>query len=137
MIDQRLVNDSVFICDFDLSQLRLMKDGELDWFILVPKRDGIVEWIDLALDDQIKLTQEIDFITRILKTNLHPTKINIATIGNIVRQFHLHIVARYDGDRAWPKTIWGTQSTKEFDESKVSFWKNAIEENVDSFTQLV
>lgn len=123
-MDKRLTKDSVLIHEFTLSQLRLMKDGELDWFILIPKREGVVEWVDLNLDEQKLLLEEINLVSRKLQSFGQGQKLNIASLGNVVSQFHLHIVHRREGDRAWPGPIWGTSAQSEFDEAKVPFWKD-------------
>lgn len=135
MIDPKLLNDSEFIAELQLSQLRLLKDGELDWFLLIPlKASGndiaevtaFTEWTDLGLVDQLQLTKEIDFVTRLLKDHVSPDKINIASIGNVVSQLHVHIIARYKTDRAWPGTIWGTQSRQKLDIKRISYWQDIV-----------
>lgn len=132
MIDSKLLNDSEFIADLELSQLRLLKDGELDWFLLIPRKETnhensyFIEWTDLQVEDQVQLTKEIDFVSRLLKDHVGPDKINIASIGNIVSQLHVHIIARYKTDRAWPKTIWGTESKQKLDVKRVSYWQGLV-----------
>lgn len=126
MIDPKLLNDSEFIVDLHLSQLRLFKDGELDWFLLIPRLDNIKEWIDLSLEDQIQLTKEIDYVSNLVREHSRPDKINIASIGNIVSQMHIHIIARYKTDRAWPATIWGTQSKQKLNDKRVDYWKDIV-----------
>lgn len=123
-MDSRLTQDSVLIHEFTLSQLRLMKDGELDWFLLIPKRQGVVEWLDLLVEEQKQLLEEINLVSQNLKLYGEGQKINIASLGNVVPQFHLHIVNRKHDDRAWPGPIWGTTSQLEFNEERVQFWKN-------------
>lgn len=122
-MDQRLINDSEFIIRLNLSELRLMKDGELDWFMLIPLREDKKDWIDLTLEDQYELTREIDYVSHKIKSHCNPDKINVANLGNVVSQLHIHIIARYQHDRAWPSPIWGTKSEKNFDLQRVNFWK--------------
>lgn len=122
-LNERLENDSLLVKKLDLCELRLMKDGELDWFILVPRRNEIVEITDLSEEDAGLLWSEIQKVTRALKAYGKADKINIGMIGNIVTQLHVHIVARLKTDRAWPATIWGTTAAQAFDESKLAFWK--------------
>lgn len=108
MLDPRLAADSHLIADGPLSQLRLMDDGRFPWLVLVPRREGAVEWIDLEGGDQRLLLAEINLAGRLLRA-LGPTdKLNIGALGNIVRQLHVHVVARLVGDAAWPGPVWGS-----------------------------
>ncbi|CBW25842.1 conserved hypothetical protein [Halobacteriovorax marinus SJ] len=124
-INERILNDSEFICKLNLSELRLFKDGELDWFILVPLKEGLIEWCDLELEDQYTLTEEIDLLSKELK-KLGYDKINIGSLGNMVAQLHIHVIGRRKSDRAWPGAIWGSQSEAEFDSSNISLWQTRI-----------
>lgn len=130
-LDPRIVNDSEFICRFDLCELRLIKDGDLDWFLLIPQRKNVTEVFHLSEDDHLKLIKEINFVSKIISKKTSCTKINIASIGNMVPQMHVHVISRYDNDRAWPGVIWGTDSVKSFDISKVGYWR-AIFDNAPS-----
>ena len=121
-VNERIEADSVYICTLKLSELRLLRDGDLDWFILIPLKDNKVEWCDLDMDDQFELTREIDLLSKSLK-KLGYDKINIGSLGNIVPQLHIHVIGRKKSDRAWPGAIWGTSALKEFDPSRVDFWK--------------
>jgi len=123
-LNTRILKDSDFITNLKLSELRLLKDGELDWFILIPRIPNVIEWTDLSLENQTELIREINLISTLLEDFSSFKKLNIATIGNIVSQFHLHIIARQEDDRAWPNTIWGTNSSKDFDCSRSDFWKS-------------
>ncbi len=125
IIDSRFENDSIFLADLSLSQLRLMNDGELDWFILIPKREDIIEWSDLGQEDQLLLNQEINMLVNLLKELPEVKKVNVANLGNIVSQFHVHIIGRKFGDRAWPGPIWGTKSSLPLSQERIQFWKNA------------
>jgi diadenosine tetraphosphate (Ap4A) HIT family hydrolase len=113
-IDKRILNDTEFLTDFELCQVRLYKDGDLDWFVLIPRVEGVVDWSDLDSNEQIKLTQEIDKVCRLLKQYSKFDKINVASLGNMVPQMHIHIIARRKDDRAWPNAIWGTKSKKAY-----------------------
>lgn len=127
-MDPRLIKDSVFLGNLKLCELRLMKDGDVDWMILIPKREGVVEWIDLSHEEQQQLTQEIALVSRALQTFGKGDKLNIGTLGNIVSQFHLHIVYRKKTDRAWPGAIWGTQMRSAFEEKAVDYWRTSLGE---------
>ena len=106
-IDPRLERDSMAIADLGLCQLRLMRDVRWPWLLAVPQRAGIEEMFDLAPLDQTMLTFEVNEAAKALKAVTGATKINIAAIGNMVRQLHVHIVARFEGDANWPGPIWG------------------------------
>ncbi len=124
-INERIEKDSEFLKTLNLSELRLLKDGELDWFVLIPLRENMIEWCDLPMEDQVELTREIDFLSKSLK-ELGYDKVNIGSLGNIVSQLHIHVIGRRKSDRAWPAPIWGTQSLEEFSQARVEFWKEKI-----------
>lgn len=121
-MDQRLTDDTIHIAHLGLCELRQMKDGELDWFVLIPKRQNIVEWIDLTNEEQLTLCQEIDLVCSVVLKHGTGDKLNIATLGNVVSQFHLHIVYRKKGDRAWPGPIWGTKGDDLFRVNESEKW---------------
>lgn len=108
-INNVLERDSVFIKKLDLCQLRLINNKNFPWVILVPEIDNISEITDLSSNQYHLLCSEIMLISRIIKTQFSPDKLNIATIGNIVKQMHIHIVARYKNDPLFPNTVWGNQ----------------------------
>lgn len=119
-----LERDSILVKELSLCQVRIIKDGELDWFILVPQINGIKEIFQLSEVDQITLLSEINHISKVLDATVGPDKLNVAAIGNMVPQLHIHIVARFKEDRAWPGTIWGTSSNIAFSETKVEAWRS-------------
>lgn len=123
-IDKRLELDSIHIKSLELSDVRLMKDPELDWFLLIPRRPNLVEMIDLNFEDQVQVLKEINFLSSMLLQYTAPKKINIASLGNMVSQLHWHVLARYESDRAWPAPIWGGQSNKIFNPERATYWKN-------------
>ncbi|HIG67982.1 MAG TPA: HIT family protein [Porticoccaceae bacterium] len=99
--------DTVKIGELPLSLLLLSKDANYPWLILVPKRCGIEELYQLSADDRYQLTQESDSLSRALVSLFSPDKLNIAAIGNMVPQLHMHHVCRYRNDACWPKPVWG------------------------------
>jgi diadenosine tetraphosphate (Ap4A) HIT family hydrolase len=98
--------DTVPVCDLALSRLLAMNDANFPWLILVPRRPGVSEIIDLG-DEQSPLMDEISLVSRALKDETRCDKLNVAAIGNVVAQLHIHIVARRKDDAAWPKPVWG------------------------------
>lgn len=106
-LDERIVRDSDLLTKIGLCELRLMKDSRWPWLMLVPQRPGASEIFDLTPLDQTMLTFETTLVAEALKTVTGATKINVAALGNIVRQLHVHVVARREGDAGWPGPVWG------------------------------
>jgi len=103
----RLVADTAFVTDWMLSRVLLMDDMRYPWVILVPRRPHLVELFDLTKPDRALLVEEITRAAQCLKTTSGATKINVGALGNQVPQLHVHVVARQDGDTAWPGPVWG------------------------------
>ena len=123
ILDKKLQKDCIFIKDLELSQLLLMNDSNYPWLILVPRKNNLTEIIDLDQDDQIILLSEINYVSKILKKHLNVDKINIASLGNIVSQLHIHIIGRYFNDISYPKPVWGQVDSVEYNEIKISNFK--------------
>ncbi|HVT55195.1 MAG TPA: HIT family protein [Xanthobacteraceae bacterium] len=106
-LDPRLAAESFSLGDLALCEVRLFDDARFPWLILVPKRDGAAEIIDLEDDERPVLMNEIEIASAALKriTNCH--KLNVAALGNQVRQLHVHVIARFENDAAWPQPVWG------------------------------
>jgi len=99
--------DSHFVTDLELCQLRLIDNVDFPWVILVPRLDNIVEITDLNNVQYGMLNNETRMIARVMQKAFIPDKLNIATIGNVVEQLHMHIIARYTNDKLFPKPVWG------------------------------
>ncbi len=108
ILDPRLEADTTQIGRLALSRVLLNKDARFPWIILVPERPDMVEIFDLSQDDRAMLLAEACAMGTKLKDGLGATKINIANLGNAVAQLHVHVVARFDGDAAWPGPIWNS-----------------------------
>jgi diadenosine tetraphosphate (Ap4A) HIT family hydrolase len=106
LLDPRLEADTHAIGELPLSQLLLMDDARFPWLILVPRIAGARELIDLDENDQRSLLAEISLVGRALEALLRPDKLNIAALGNVVPQLHVHVIARFVGDDAWPQPVW-------------------------------
>lgn len=117
-IHPKLQADTFFVKSLDLSDLYLMNNQQYPWVILVPRVEGAIELIDLSHAQQHQLMDEIDAVSRLMSKIYEPDKLNIATIGNIVSQLHIHIVARYRSDAAWPSPVWGYPGTPYSEENK-------------------
>ncbi|MGY0557154.1 HIT family protein [Lysobacter sp. A421] len=118
-LDPRLADDTHPVAMLELSELRLMDDANHPWLILVPRIEHMVEWIDLDPDQQAQLTREIDLASRALQQAFRPHKLNVAALGNQVSQLHVHVVARFESDIAWPRPVWGTVSAKPYSPEKL------------------
>ena len=106
-LDPKLAADTHAIGDLALCRVLLMDDARFPWLILVPRQGGRADLIDLDEDDRAALMQEIALACGALKSVFGPDKLNVAALGNQVRQLHIHVIARFVSDEAWPKPVWG------------------------------
>jgi diadenosine tetraphosphate (Ap4A) HIT family hydrolase len=106
-LDPRLEAESFPLGRLKLCEARLFNDARFPWLILVPARAGLVEIIDLDEAGRQLLMQEIAFAAAALKTVTNCHKLNVAALGNQVRQLHVHVIARFETDAAWPNPVWG------------------------------
>jgi len=113
----RLIKDTFHIIDLKLSRLLLMNNSNYPWFILVPTRKNITELYELEKKDRLELNSEIDTISKKLSIHFNAKKMNIATLGNIVPQLHIHIIVRKENDAAWPNPVWNNTDTIPYKES--------------------
>lgn len=129
--DFRLTNDSVFIQELDLCAIFLKNDASYPWVVLIPKREGIREIYELSTEDQLLLIQEVSFVSRVMQVYFKPDKLNVASLGNIVSQLHVHIVARYKGDKTWPHAIWQpNQAPLVYSEEKLKKLIDALKQQI-------
>ena len=113
-LDPRLDSDTIKIADLDLCELRLMNDARWPWLILVPRLENAIEWHELFTDQRQDIDFEISNVAGILKSLTGCQKINIASLGNVVRQLHIHVIARNEGDSNWPGPVWGFGEKKPY-----------------------
>jgi diadenosine tetraphosphate (Ap4A) HIT family hydrolase len=106
-LDPRLAADTHPIGEMPLSRLLLMDDARHPWLILVPRIAGARELMDLDGGDRAALFDEITAVSRAMETLLRPDKLNVAALGNVVAQLHVHVIARYADDANWPQPVWG------------------------------
>ena len=114
-----LAGDTCRIADLPLSRVLLMKDKGFPWLILVPKREGVREIHELTLDDRAILIEEVSLASMILTKLFNPVKINVGALGNIVPQLHIHVIARFENDRAWPGPVWGSTPKVPYSEEEI------------------
>ena len=106
-LDPRLAADTLPVIETELCLIRLMNDARFCWLIVVPRRAGITELIDLTETDRAALRAGIDRVASALRASVPCDKLNIAAIGNMVEQLHVHVIARRRNDALWPRPVWG------------------------------
>jgi diadenosine tetraphosphate (Ap4A) HIT family hydrolase len=111
----QLESDTTAVGDLPLSRLLLANDANYPWLLLVPRRAGASEMIDLTDAEQIALAREIARVSRAVKAVTPCDKLNVAALGNVVPQLHIHVIARRRGDPAWPKPVWGAVPARDYD----------------------
>ncbi|MGM0525512.1 MAG: HIT domain-containing protein [Pseudomonadota bacterium] len=118
-IHPQLAQDSIHLIDWPLSEVRVINDANYPWFILVPRINGIAEIIELSEQEQQQLWHESSFLSHWLQAEYRPDKLNVAALGNVVPQLHVHHIARYKTDVAWPDPIWGKVTPQPLAEDRV------------------
>ena len=122
----QLAQDTVPVGDMALARVLLANDANYPWLILVPRRPGLVELIDLEENEQVQLLGEITKAARLLKDITECDKLNIAALGNQVAQLHVHVIARRHGDAAWPKPVWGAAPATSYEPKVRDGFINAL-----------
>ncbi len=124
----QLAADTVILGDLPLSLVLLARDSHYPWLILVPKRNDIREIHWLSEEEQQQLMRESCAVARLMEAEMAADKINVAALGNMVPQLHLHHVARFTGDAAWPGPIWGKHPAQAYEdlESIVQEWRQRL-----------
>lgn len=122
----QLEKDCIHIADLSLCRILLANDQQYPWFILVPMVNEISEIIDLSEAQQQQLWQESARFSHLLKAAYAPDKLNVAALGNVVPQLHIHHVARFTTDAAWPAPIWGKHPTVPYGAAQIEVIKREI-----------
>lgn len=117
VLDPRLDADTRPLGDLDLCRLLLMDDATYPWLVLVPRRAGLVELVDLDAAGRHRLMDEIALVSEALRALHRPTKLNVAALGNMVRQLHVHVIARFEDDPAWAGPVWGKGPARPYAEA--------------------
>jgi len=115
----QLAKDSFHLADLKLCQLRLINDQRFYWLLLVPKIANAKELTDLNPADHQQLWQEAYSLSQVIKPLKQADKLNIATLGNLVPQLHLHLIARFTHDTAWPNPVWGSGTAEPYSMASV------------------
>lgn len=112
----QLKQDTIRIGEFELCEVLLMNDMRYPWLILVPKRENKAEIYQLTEQEQQRLLIESSFVSKAMSGLFSAAKMNIAALGNMVEQLHIHHIARYKTDATWPKPVWGIGQAEPYSE---------------------
>lgn len=119
-LDPRLLRDTSLLCEGPLSRLLLMNDARFPWLILVPRVSLARDLIDLDASQRAQLLDEITQASHALKSLFAPHKLNVAALGNVVEQLHVHVIARFRTDAAWPRPVWGAGSAEPYSPDRLA-----------------
>lgn len=133
VLDSRLAADSVFIAEGPLSQFRLMNDARYPWIVIVPNIPDAVEWVDLPPPQQQMLLSEINLAANTLREHFPCEKINIGALGNIVRQLHVHVIARTSTDEAWPGPMWGKGKMQSYSRDDLNALTDKLKRTLEAY----
>lgn len=129
-IDRQLAEDTILIADWPLCRVLRMRDANYPWLILAPRRPGACDIIDLSPQDQVAMWQEVARATEAMRRHTRAHKMNVAALGNVVRQLHIHVIARFQDDPAWPRPVWGVHPPRRFDaaeaDREMARWKDVL-----------
>ena len=125
-IHPQLKSDCLMLGRFPLCHLLLTNDSNYPWFILVPDRENITEIYELSEADQIQLMVESSALGAFAMDNLKGDKLNVAALGNMVPQLHVHVIVRYKNDAAWPGPIWGKVAAKSYSDAALDELKEKL-----------
>jgi diadenosine tetraphosphate (Ap4A) HIT family hydrolase len=129
-LHSQLTQDTIDIGDLPLCRVLVIKDASYPWLLLVPRRDKAVEIIDLAEVEQAQLMTEVSRVARALKDITKCDKLNIAALGNVVPQLHIHVIARRTSDAAWPRPVWGVAPPLPHDADEVQIFISALRRKI-------
>ena len=118
--DSRLLKDCEILGKFKLCHVLLMRDANYPWCVLVPDREGVTEVFELSEKDQKQLNMESNALLSFLKKEFNADKMNVAALGNVVSQLHIHHIVRYKNDIAWPKPVWGLFAAKPYGDNELN-----------------
>ena len=117
-LDERIESSTVELGKMGISRVLLSKDANYPWVLLIPEIEGATEVHELSEEQQQDVTKSMTFVSTKMKEHFKADKMNVANIGNIVSQLHIHVVARFEGDLAWPDPIWGHSPATAYEPQK-------------------
>lgn len=131
-IHPQLLNDCKVIGKFSLSYVLLMRDANYPWCILVPDRENISEIFELKPVEQKQLNLESNTLSQYLKTEFQADKMNVAALGNVVSQLHIHHIVRFTTDISWPAPVWGAYPAKAYSDSEIEQLVDRLRKGLES-----
>lgn len=129
-LHRQLEKDTINVGDLPLCRVVVIKDANYPWLLLVPRRPEVIEILDLDEVEQAQLMTEITRVARVVKDITKCDKLNIAALGNVVPQLHVHIIARRTSDAAWPRPVWGVAPPLDHDPQEVADFISALRRQV-------
>lgn len=126
-LHERLAADTLPVIDLTLCTVRLMNDSQYSWLILIPRRMDIVEYTQLSKEDLAQLWAEVEHVTRVLQNYTQADKMNLGALGNMVPQLHVHIIARFRNDAAWPGPVWGAHPAVPYEKEALDTCISALQ----------
>lgn len=136
-LDERLLKDTVALGDLALCRVLLMNDSRYPWLILVPRCADMSEVFQLSAAEQQQLWQETSHVGQVLKDVFQADKINIATLGNVVKQLHMHVVVRMQDDAAWPAPVWGNGAARAYTGELLTAMRARLQAAFDGYWQTI
>lgn len=136
-LDERLLKDTVALGDLALCRVLLMNDSRYPWLILVPRCADMSEVFQLSAAEQQQLWQETSHVGQVLKDIFQADKINIATLGNVVKQLHMHVVVRMQDDAAWPAPVWGNGVAQAYTGEALAAMRTRLQAAFDGYWQTI
>lgn len=131
ILHEKLAADCALVTDWPLSRVLLMNDATYPWLILVPRLPGLRDLDDLTPPSLQEVAREIQSLSNVMKEIFKPRKMNVAALGNMVPQLHIHVIARFEDDPAWPGPVWGVQPPEPYEgealEARVSSLRRALD----------
>lgn len=125
-LHSRLKQDCIHMCDLQLCQVLLMNESRYPWFILVPMVENLRELMELTQQESTLYWQESTMMQSFLKAQLGAEKLNVAALGNMVPQLHIHHIGRFQNDAAWPAPVWGQFQPDTYTQVSISELKNKL-----------
>ncbi|WP_419902280.1 HIT domain-containing protein [Kiloniella sp.] len=126
-LHERLEADTIFIKDLAHSRVLLMNDSQYPWLILVPRYEDLRDLHDLPSEKLAEVMEEIRNVSEVLVRDFNAFKINVGALGNMVPQLHIHVVARFENDPAWPGPVWGAHPAIPYSKEEISTLRVSLE----------
>ena len=129
-LNLRLLEDSTFVTKLNVSQVRLNHDARFPWLILIPEIAELKELHDIPVERQTIVHKEVNFCSAALQELTSADKMNVAALGNLVSQLHIHVIARKHDDKAWPQPVWSTGEAKPYEKENLAKLVNKLRQSL-------